>query len=174
MGWLTKQADPVSARARDLNQEIAALEQQISRLNSQIEKPAGQPRLRSTALPRGVVTRHPPVTVFGTTPAPEPVFEEVKMDRLKANAESVAAPEQFNELGVRKYDLAGLFGRVKNQFFGPSTNNPRLVTYLAAGGVQGLRPMRYEKRVARNRLLLLVAGLFVLLLGILSVFIKNH
>ena len=33
--------------------------------------------------------------------------------------------------------------------------NPKLVNYLAAGSIQGLRPMRYEKRVARNRVLAL-------------------
>ena len=70
---------------------------------------------------------------------------------------------------MRKYDLPALLKRVKNNFKGPSTNNPKLVSYLAAGGVQGLRPMRYEKRVARNRFLLLIIVLFLLLLGIISV-----
>ena len=44
-----------------------------------------------------------------------------------------------------------------------------LVNYLAAGGVHGLRPMRYEKRVARNRFILLVVVLFLILLGVISV-----
>jgi hypothetical protein len=48
------------------------------------------------------------------------------------------------------------------------------VNYLAAGGVHGLRPMRYEKRVARNRFILLVVALFLILLGIIWVFIRNH
>ena len=59
-------------------------------------------------------------------------------------------------LGVRKYDLPALWDRLRNHFRGPTTTNPRLVNYLAAGGVHGLRPMRYEKRVARNRFLALV------------------
>ena len=46
--------------------------------------------------------------------------------------------------------------------------------YLAAGGVQGLRPMRYEKRVARNRFIVLVVVLFVILLGVISLFVRNH
>ena len=57
---------------------------------------------------------------------------------------------------------------------GPSTNNPKLVHYLAAGGVQGLRPLRYEKRVARNRFIFFVAALFLALLGILLVFWGGH
>ena len=61
---------------------------------------------------------------------------------------------------------------MKNQFSGPSATNPKLVNYLAAGGIQGLRPMRYEKRIARNRFVFLVTILFVILLGIILV-VKN-
>jgi hypothetical protein len=48
------------------------------------------------------------------------------------------------------------------------------VSYLAAGGIQGLRPMRYEKRVARNRFILLVVILFFTLLGIITVFVRHR
>ncbi len=48
------------------------------------------------------------------------------------------------------------------------------MNYLAHGGVQGLRPMRYEKRVARNRFIALVIFLFLLLVGVISLFVKNH
>jgi hypothetical protein len=37
-----------------------------------------------------------------------------------------------------------------------------------------LRPLRYEKRVARNRFVLLVGGLFLALLGIILAFVKHH
>ena len=75
---------------------------------------------------------------------------------MRADDET-AAPDQFNDLGVRKYDLPALFNRLRRHFSRPEADNPRLVTYLAAGGVRGLRPMRYEKRVARNRFIVLVA-----------------
>ena len=68
------------------------------------------------------------------------------------------------------YDLLALLRRFRNQFRGPSTTNPKLVSYLAAGGLQGLRPLRYEKRVARNRFIALVIVLFLTLLGIILVF----
>jgi cell division protein FtsB len=48
------------------------------------------------------------------------------------------------------------------------------VSYLAAGGIQGLRPLRYEKRVARNRFIFFVVILFLALLGTLLVFRKVH
>jgi hypothetical protein len=92
---------------------------------------------------------------------------------LKARGE-VATPDHYNDLGVRKYDLPALLRRIRNHFRGPSTNNPKLVHYLAAGGVQGLRPLRYEKRVARNRFIFFVAILFFALLGIILVFLTHH
>ena len=93
---------------------------------------------------------------------------------MEGRGEGTTTPEHFNELGVRKYDLPALLRRVREHFRGPSTSNPKLVSYLAAGGIQGLRPLRYEKRVARNRFIAFVAILFLLLLGTLVVFLKGQ
>ena len=103
----------------------------------------------------------------------EPFFEEVDQDRLTAPEEPDATPEHFNELGVRKYDLVAVWQRWKNHFRGPAAANPRLVNYLAAGSIQGLRPLRYEKRVARNRFLLLVVILLLVLWGLFAAFIRK-
>jgi hypothetical protein len=171
MGPVKKKPDPISDRSRALNNQIAALEAEIKKLDAQIQR-APAPRLRSTAMPHGatVARAHeppppPPASVH------EPVFEEIKP---LSDTEEIAAPDQFNELGVRKYDLPGLFTRIRNHFRRPTTSNPRLVAYLAAGGVQGLRPMRYEKRVARNRFLVFVIVLVLVLLGLFSVLLRNR
>jgi hypothetical protein len=164
-----KIADPISDRARALNDQIAALESEIKRLDTQLQHNPG-PRLRSTAIPHGatIARTHesPP-----SPPAQEPVFEEVKP--VPASDET-ATPDQFNEFGVRKYDLPALLQRLRRRFSRPVASNPRLVTYLAAGGVRGLRPLRYEKRVARNRVILFAGILFALLLGTLLVYLRNH
>lgn len=166
MAWLNKKPDPVSDRARALNAQIAALEQQIKKLGSQqTGNVFTTPRLRSTARPHSTTVSHPPT-------AAEPIFEHVDQNRLKAKTENIAPPEHFNELGVRKYDLAGLVARMKNHLHGPPAANPRLVNYLAAGGVQGLRPMRYEKRVARNRVIALAVIFLLLLIGVLAMIKK--
>ncbi|MDB6110940.1 MAG: hypothetical protein JWR69_2690 [Pedosphaera sp.] len=174
MGWFKKKADPISERARALNDEIAALEAQIKNLDSKLEqdKPEG-PRLRSTALPHGAAAHAPPPPPAPTEPR-EPIFEDVDQNRLKNRAEPASTPEHYNDLGVRKYDLAALVRRIKNNFRGPSTANPKLVNYLAAGSIQGLRPMRYEKRVARNRFLFVFIILFLVLVGILAMFVRRH
>jgi hypothetical protein len=188
MAWFKKKPDPISDRARVLNEEIAALEAQIQQLDAKRKDSPPPARLRSTAIPHGETIQRPEDvdTRISTaaarrneaekieSPKPhEPIFEEVDQDRLKARGE-VATPDHYNDLGVRKYDLPALLRRIRNHFRGPSTNNPKLVHYLAAGGVQGLRPLRYEKRVARNRFILFVAFLFLALLGILLVFWKGH
>lgn len=167
MGLFKKKADPISDRARALSDEIAALEAKIKQLDSQLQSPARKASgLRSTALPDGRTISHnePPAA-----PA-EPIFEQIDQNSLTSKGEPIITPEHYNELGVRKYDLPALLKRIRNHFSGPAATNPKLVNYLAAGGIQGLRPMRYEKRVARNRFIALVVFLFLMLLGILVVY----
>jgi cell division protein FtsB len=165
MGLLKKKPDLISAKARSLEAEIAALEAEIKKLDSQLSR-APAPRLRSTANPAGETVSR---AVEKTSPPPpkpaEPVFEEIASAKIKTHSQQ-EDPELFNELGVRKYDLPSLFNRLRNHFRGPTTSNPRLVNYLAAGGVQGLRPLRYEKRVARNRFIWLVVVVSVVLFGL--------
>ena len=43
-----------------------------------------------------------------------------------------------------------------------------------AQSIQGLRPLRYEKRIARNRFVMLAALLILLLWGIIAILIKHR
>jgi hypothetical protein len=174
MGLFKKKADPISDRARALSEEIAALEAQIKRLGAkgQTAPVANAPRLRSTAMPQGAAAYAPAPPQ--PPPAPrEPIFEEVDQNRLQAKEEADTTPGHYNDLGIRKYDLAAFLRRIKNNFRGPSTMNPKLVNYLAAGSIQGLRPMRYEKRVARNRFLFIFLGVLALLIGLIFAIARN-
>jgi cell division protein FtsB len=171
MASAKKKVDPISDRSRALTDQIAALESEIQKLDTQLQR-APTPKFRSTAIPHGatIARAHEPAPP-PPPPVHEPVFEEVKS---LSDTEETAAPDQFNELGVRKYDLPAFFNRIRNHFRRPTTSNPRLVAYLAAGGVHGLRPMRYEKRVARNRFIALAVVLFLVLLGVISMFVHSH
>jgi hypothetical protein len=166
MGLSKKKSDPISDKAHALNERIAALEAEIKTLDTQLARNP-EPKFCSTATPPGeTITRRAEKSVSAFAPKPsEPVFEEVNRSKLASRTEG-ETPELFNELGVRKYDLPALFGRLRNHFRSPTTSNPRLVNYLAAGGVQGLRPLRYEKRVARNRFFALVIVVTGVLLGL--------
>lgn len=177
MPWFRKKPDPISDRARVLNDEIARLDAQIKELGTQLQQGQSQPRLRSTAFPHVGPVNHPaPATPTPPVPpaAEEPIFEEVGQGLLKARGEPATTPDHYNELGVRRYDLTALLRRIRDHFRGPSTTNPKLVSYLAAGGIQGLRPLRYEKRVARNRFIGFVIVLFLVLLGTLLALHSRH
>ena len=168
------EADPISERERALNEQIVSLEAEIKKLDTQLQRTPTitTPKLRSTAIPHGTtVSRKAEPPPPPKPAASEPVFEEIKP--LKPSTET-APSDRFNELGVRKYDLPALLHKIRDQFKRPTTSNPRLVNYLAAGGVHGLRPLRYEKRVARNRFILLTVVLFFLLLGIILFFVHNR
>lgn len=174
MAWFRKKPDPVSDRARALTDEIAQIESQIKQLDAELQRNHSQPRLRSTALPHGATLSHAQTASAAPPAAQEPIFEMVDRDRLQAHPETPTTPDHYSDLGVRKYDLPALWNRIRNHFRGPSTTNPKLVSYLAAGGIQGLRPMRYEKRVARNQLIAVGIIIFLLLLGTLLVFLRHH
>jgi cell division protein FtsB len=170
MGFFHKKADPLSERSRQLTARIAALESKIQQLNQQAE-PVDPRRLRSTA--------YPPGSPAAARPAPaarqgEPVFESVDQKPLKEPPEPPATASHYNEWGARKFDLMELLERIKRQFRGPPAANPRLVNYLAAGNIQGLRPLRYEKRVARNRFVALSLVLVIVLFGLFCFFARRH
>jgi hypothetical protein len=168
----SKKPDPITDKARALNEEIAALEAEIKKLDTQLTR-APSPRFRSTATPAAASAARP-VEKPLPPPAPkaEPVFEDVKRTALAAGP-AKPAPEVFNELGLRRYDLPAAWDRIRTHFRRPTTSNPRLVSYLAAGGVQGLRPLRYEKRVQRNRVIASAGVLFLVMLGIFLLYWKK-
>lgn len=167
MAWFKKKADPISERSRALNAEIAAMESKIKKYEAQIDSQPSEPRWRSTAVPRATKPTTP------TTPT-APVFEKVDTNRLMKPVEPENTPDHFNDFGVRKYDLPALLRRLREQFRGPTASNPRLVNYLAAGGIQGMRPLRREKRIARNRTIALAIILLLALLGMIAIFRPGH
>ena len=170
MGFRDKKPDPISDKARSLEAEIEKLEAEIKKLDTQLSR-TSTPKYRSTATPSGATVSRTVEKLAAQKS--EPVFEDVKVSPLTGRDDS-ETPDHFNNLGVRKYDLPALWNRVRNHFRGPTTSNPRLVNYLAAGGVQGLRPLRYEKRVARNRVITLAFVLFIFLLGIVLLWMKHR
>jgi len=161
MGFFKKKTDPISERSRQLTDRIAELESRIQHLSRQAA-PEEPRRFRSTAYPPGAQPSLPP------RPAPngEPVFERVDQKKIKDAPAPLATAHHFNEMGARKFDLMEMAERIKRHFRGPPAANPKLVNYLAAGNIQGLRPLRYEKRVARNRFIALTLLLLIVLFGI--------
>ncbi len=180
MGLFKKKTDPISDRAQALNAEIAALEAKIKKLNARAAPAKPAPPIR-TAIPAAPATPAPAAPARPAASIPparkktgDPIFESVDQRPLKSPPPTAEPRAQFNELGVRKYDLGGFFRRFKGHFQSRSAANPKLVNYLAAGSIQGLRPLRYEKRVARNRFIVLTIVFLAVLWGIIAVFLKHR
>lgn len=183
MGLFNKKPDPISERAKALNDQIAALEAQIKKLSTEPEPSAPHPSLNGSPAPARPVSSSPPPRLRSTAiphgptvtpPSAEPVFEEIDQRRLHNTSNAVATPAPAPDLGTRRFDLAASWERFKTHFRGPSTSNPKLVSYLAAGSIQGLRPMRYEKRVARNRFIVFALILVLALWGLIAIFFRSR
>lgn len=197
MGFFKKKSDPITERAQQLEREIAALEAHIQSLNHKLPTHHAQPAsselnvsltsFGSKSLSSSPIAQTPttskqpapgssaniPANSAGAFPAEPLVFENVKLQKPKQPS-TTDQPEKFNELGVRKLDLVALWQWVMRFFSGPDAHNPRLVSYLASGTVQGLRPLRYERRIARNRFWGLAILLSLILWGITYAFIRNR
>lgn len=160
MAWFQKKSDPLSDRARALEAEIAALQEQIKQAEAGQPLWPGTPKLRSTTLPGGARAE-------AVTAAPAaPVFEDVDHQRLKTSAAPAASAGPHPELGPRPRDLSSTLQNLKRRFGLTPSSNPKLVKLLDSGQIQGLRPLRYERRVARNRFFLLSALLLAVLYGL--------
>lgn len=176
MGWFKKKLDPIAAREQELEKKLADLRSQIKQLDAEA-RGVPRPRVRSTARPnappqpsRAAAAAPPP-----PPPAVDPVFERVELDHGKRK-EPVVTRAHFNEQGLRKYDLLAAWRRVAGFFRKTETpsSNPKLIKFLAAGRVDGLKTLRVEKRVARRRFIAFFVILLLLLLGIFSAFMRGH
>ena len=187
MGLFSKKADPIASKAREFEQQIAAVQLQIKQLNRKLDKPeavatATSPARKSSNGHERVIPQAPAfltsiphaarATQIRNVPAREPIFESV--DHAPAPAQGDPSKAHFNDLGVRKYDLPGAWRRMVGYFRGPATHNPKLVSYLAAGSIRGLRPLRYEKRVARNRFIVMSIFFVVVLYWATAVFWRHR
>ncbi len=159
MALFRKKSDPLSERARALEAEIASLQEQIKQAESGQPLWPGTPKLRSTTLPGGQKAE--------SVAAPAaPVFEDVDQKRLKASTPAPAPAGPHPELGPRPRDLSATVQNLRRRFGLTPSSNPKLVKLLDSGQIQGLRPLRYERRVARNRFFLLSALLLAVLYGL--------
>jgi hypothetical protein len=160
MGWFKRKIDPMTSRSRELHSEIAALESQINQLSN--ASTLGDPLQIHTVLKE---TRYLP---------PDPILraDEALTHSLPPVTDS-NCPGLYNDQGVRKFDLAGWWLRARRQPAPSPTGNDKLVAYLAAGRNYGYTALRSERRVARNRFILLAFVLLAMLWTVLSLLIPQ-
>ncbi|HOY57142.1 MAG TPA: hypothetical protein PK640_03270 [Verrucomicrobiota bacterium] len=168
MRFFRKKPDPIAESERQLNARLEALQGELRQLNERLSAPP------TTSRP-GSPTAHS-ASLAGRIPAGarEPRFEAIDHLGVQGAADRDSTPDHFNQLGVRKYDPMTTLRKWLSQIRGAPTSNPKLVNYLAAGSIHGLRPLRYEKRVARNRFLALLAFFVAILWGLIYIYMKNR
>jgi hypothetical protein len=160
IGWFKRKPDPMTSRSRELHHEIAALESQIAQLSD--ASTLADPRQIQTVLQE---TRYLP---------PDPILRaDEELTRSLPPVTDPNCPGLFNNQGVRKFDLAGWWLRARRQPAPAPTGNDKLVAYLAAGRNYGYTALRSERRVARNRFILLAFVLLAMLWTVLSLLIPQ-
>ena len=166
MRLFRNKSDALAERKRMLDAQLQAVNERIKMLSEQS---------------KGASLNKPQARQLNSRPSSssnqfsaDPVFVEIGRDSsLIQPTQCRESPELYNDLGVRKFDLASSWRKLTSVFRGPEPTNPRLVQYLAAGSIHGLRPLRKEKRIARNRFLILVVCLTFLLWGALVMFMRH-
>lgn len=170
MGWFGKKKDPIKDRENTLTSEISQLEEQIRQLNSILKKAADTPKVTSTSLPSHKQSPARPAAKA------EPHFEPVNQDQLQNTATAAPAANPFKskkeQRTIQKEGSLSIWEKISRFFRGPQSSNPKLVSYLAAGNIHGLQPLRYEKRIHRNRMLLWVGLIVAALLGLIQMLFR--
>jgi hypothetical protein len=165
MGLFKKKADPLAQRANTLNRRIAELEAEIARLSQNVTPGSAQ---RPSAEPSAPLPSRAPAAA--PLPSHDPVFERMPPRPVDPRSAGEPAGREAVQLGLRRPVWSQWWRRLKAHFVDPPPANEKLVNYLAAGGIQGLRPLRFERRIARNRIIFVVVVLGILLWGLLVMF----
>ena len=150
MSFFRRTADPISDRAHELDQKIASLQDELTQLQTQLTRAKPQPKIESSLTPPSCETELNLSPPAGESPEP-----------------------QYNDMGVRKFDLPAAWRRLTRHLSPRQPDNPKLVSYLAAGNIQGLPSLRHEQRVARNRFIVLTVILLAVLWGVLSLLLPQ-
>ncbi len=108
----------------------------------------------------------------------KPTQVSSELHDLKQNDQSLprrpTTMEKDQPLDTKVQRSEKLWDRITKNFRKPPVaTNPKMVNFLAAGSIQGLRPLRYERRVARNRFLAFTTVLVLILIGLFWTLIKQ-
>lgn len=154
MSWFRKKQDPVDREIREVEKELRRLQAEMRRLQREAVKPASTFKPAATALPPGWRPSSEP-------PAPAPPAREPDLWTRPEAPSNHAGDGSGRSRWWRK-----LFGPK------PGPSDPRLVSYLSTGSFKTVRPLRYERRVARNRFLLSL-GLLLVAVWLLVLALRN-
>lgn len=160
MAIFQKKHDPILEKEARLKQQLAEVKARIREERA---------RLRDEA---EAATKVPSRPLAGagtppTRPAHEPDLEDLRPHGSDNPFNEPRTAVRHDARGTARFDLVGTWRAWWSRLRGKPSPNPELITYLAAGGIQGLPALRHERRVARNRFFIVCAALALVFLGII-------
>ncbi|MGB0578205.1 MAG: hypothetical protein ACPGVU_00760 [Limisphaerales bacterium] len=153
MGWFSKTIDPIEKRAKDLEREMAELESELR------QAAEDEPSFRSTAYPDEGGEK-------------ELILEEYDQSQLTEPPSEIQ--EELDSVTSKPTGFREKFKRLKKEVGATPVSNPKLVKLLSTGNIRGLEPLRYERRVARNRFFFMLCLLLLVLTGLAMVLHRNY
>ncbi|MBG85940.1 MAG: hypothetical protein CMO80_03445 [Verrucomicrobiales bacterium] len=156
MGLFSK-SDPIDDHSRELERELENLREEIRQAE------ADAPKFRSTVTPQQPGEQ--------TTQA-DPIFEEY--DQSKVRQPESPLREDGEAVSSRERGVRAWFRQLKKNVGAAPSTNPRLVKLMSVGNIEGLKPLRAEKRQARNRFLFLFGVLLFVLYVLFSLVTANY
>lgn len=179
MAFFRRRKDPLEARAQELAGKIKRLEREL--------REAGQAPAVGNARTPGSL--HAAATTgSGSAPAdrphvartrgpaePVPRMPALAVPRPGASrpAADSAQDPLLSPMGARKFDLPAAWRRWVGRLASGPAETAASSRYRTSNSIHGLRPLRYEKRVARNRFIGLFVLLVLVLTGLARVYVVN-
>ncbi|MFM8421469.1 MAG: hypothetical protein ACKOEQ_15250 [Verrucomicrobiota bacterium] len=179
MAFFRRRKDPLEAHAQELAGKIKRLEREL--------REAGQAPAVGKARPSG------PMDVPAPAAARSPSLDRPHVARTRGPADQVPrmpapavprpgssrpAPDSAQDpllspMGARKFDLPAAWRRWVGRLASGPAETAASSRYRTSNSIHGLRPLRYEKRVARNRFIGLFVLLVLVLTGLARVYVVN-
>lgn len=164
MPLFRKKNGAVDRELRALEKEMRVLEKQIHQLQRNPAK-AASPPFKPAAAP--FTPRRAPAPAVPVAPPHPQADEDLGLARERDLWTHAA------DAGRGAAAPGGLRGWWQSLFAPrPGPADPKLVSYLSAGSFKTVRPLRYERRVARNRFLVGL-GLLIGTTALLMLALKN-
>lgn len=156
MGWFKRNGNSLAARSRKIDQELASVQKRIRQLSLGLD---GAPDPEPMAPPAKAPTK-------GKSHSEKPRRGRVTAagsdSPFLAGAASRPTTSPWQSF---KGEVTRWLRQLKDGRQPADRDRSKFVNYLAAGSFEGMRPLRYEKRIARNRMLFLVVCLLLVILS---------
>jgi len=146
---MSSKDSPLKRRLEDLERELSAVNREVKSLTKDIgrgvARPSRQPPARPGSQTQGEARGNNYTgELFGSA------------DRTSGRKSEEASPLSSEAVE-----------RLSSQERAKLERNPRFANYFVSGSVDGIRPLRHERRIQRNKAITMIIVVLLVLLGVL-------